>query len=569
MADKGYRAGRGPQVKTATHFTRTLLLTFLCFLGVLALLEHTGLAQTPTPTETATATGTVTATRTPTVANPTPTLTAAPTNTPGGPTNTPGGPTNTPSGPTNTPSGPTNTPSGPTNTPSGPTNTPSGPTNTPSGPTNTPSGPTNTPSGPTNTPGGPTNTPGGPTNTPGGPTNTPGGPTSTPSGPTNTPSGPTNTPGGPTNTPGGPTNTPGGPTNTPGGPTNTPSGPTNTPSGATNTPSGGGTPTPTPTGVQINLANGVNVVAGKAPVPVTLISDGETVGGMQNDIIFDNTMLTLTAGDCVINPAIGTAPDGCNQDPVVGPCKTLSKTLHACGATPQPAGCPAGAGTNISVFRGIVAATAVPNTNPIPDGTLYTCTFTVVGATPITLTNSNIVASSPTGTRLTDVSGSNGSIGGGVVPTTPTGPTNTPGGATATPTGPTHTPGGPTNTPGGPTTTPTGPTHTPGGPTNTPGGATRTATATGTVVVTPGKTTLATAITATQTTIPVTNLSGFPSSGTVQIDNEQITYNGTTTLLGGPGGTLNNAVRGANGTTAASHAAGATVTLISSPPAFL
>ena len=320
--------------------------------------------------------------------------------------------------------------------------------------------------------------------------------------------------------------------------------------------------TPALAAVQINVGSAAVGTDGKATIPVTLSSGGESVGGMQNDIIFDNTQLTLSAGDCRINADIGTVPDGCNQDPVVGPCKTLSKTLHACGATPQPAGCPAGAGTNISVFRGIVAATAVPNTNPIPDGTLYTCTFTVVGATPITLTNSNIVASSPTGTRLTDVSGSNGSIGGGVVPTTPTGPTNTP-------SGPTHTPSGPTNTPGGPTATPTGPTKTPSGPTNTPGGATRTATATGTVVVTPGRTTLATAITASQMTIPVTNLSGFPNSGTVLIDSEAITYNGTTTLLGGPGGTLNNAVRGANGTTAATHAAGATVTLISSPPLFL
>src|SRR5262249_49385267 len=161
----------------------------------------------------------------------------------------------------------------------------------------------------------------------------------------------------------------------------------------------------------------------KATIPVTLASGGESVGGMQNDILFDNTQLTLSAGDCRINADIGTVPDGCNQDPVVGPCKTLSKTLKQCGTNPQPAACPANAPTTMSLSRAIVAAPAVPNTNPIPDGVLYTCVFSMAtGATlPATLTNMNIVASSPTGTRLTDVSGSNGSVTGGG-----TGPTNTP-----------------------------------------------------------------------------------------------------------------------------------------------
>ena len=46
----------------------------------------------------------------------------------------------------------------------------------------------------------------------------------------------------------------------------------------------------------------------------------------------------------------------------------------------------------------------------------------------------------------------------------------------------------------------------------------------------------------------------FPSSGTVLIDNELITYTGNS------GGTLTGLTRGASGTTAASHSSGDTVT---------
>jgi cysteine-rich repeat protein len=151
--------------------------------------------------------------------------------------------------------------------------------------------------------------------------------------------------------------------------------------------------------------------AGRVDIDVTLRTGGFSVGGLQNDIIFDNTQVSLAVGDCRINPAISSTQASCKEDPVVGPCKNLSKTLKQCGTSPQPPGCPTTAGSNLSVFRGIVAASAVPNTNSIPDGSvLYTCTFSVVGALPATLTNSNVVASEPDGTRLTDVTGSNGAI---------------------------------------------------------------------------------------------------------------------------------------------------------------
>src|SRR5690606_7329343 len=107
---------------------------------------------------------------------------------------------------------------------------------------------------------------------------------------------------------------------------------------------------------------------------------------------------------------------GCEEDPVVGPCKTLSRNLASCGATPTPPGCE-GQPANISRFRGIIAATAVPNNNETPDGSvLYTCDFTVVGEVPAELVNSNVVASDPTGTRL-ESAAANGSIGGDGGPT--------------------------------------------------------------------------------------------------------------------------------------------------------
>ena len=74
-------------------------------------------------------------------------------------------------------------------------------------------------------------------------------------------------------------------------------------------------------------------------------------------------------------------------------------------------------------------------------------------------------------------------------------------------------------------------------------------------------TTLATALTDTTGTVVVlTDSSAFPSSGTIQIDNEFISYtnNNTTT------NTLSGGARGVNGTTAATHSAGVAITNITS-----
>jgi len=70
-----------------------------------------------------------------------------------------------------------------------------------------------------------------------------------------------------------------------------------------------------------------------------------------------------------------------------------------------------------------------------------------------------------------------------------------------------------------------------------------------------GSTTLGSAITASQTTIPAASASGFPASGTyrVRIDDEDMT------VTGGQGTTTWTVTRGVNGTTAAAHVSGQTV----------
>ena len=83
----------------------------------------------------------------------------------------------------------------------------------------------------------------------------------------------------------------------------------------------------------------------------------------------------------------------------------------------------------------------------------------------------------------------------------------------------------------------------------------------GGTVLGPATTTLATALTnTTGVVIVLTDSSAFPSSGTIQIDNEFISYtnNNTTT------NTLSGGARGVNGTTKATHSAGVAITNITS-----
>jgi len=170
--------------------------------------------------------------------------------------------------------------------------------------------------------------------------------------------------------------------------------------------------------VSVDVATAQPDAQGKVIVDIVVDSRGESVGGFQNDIVFDHTVVRLdSAADCRIDTAIGTLPLGdgngvttCTDDPAVGPCKTLSSSLFTCEGDPPPDGCPAEA-PNYSRFRAIVAALEVPNINAIPDGVAYTCTFTVVNANllPVRLFNAEIVVSDPVGRRL-DSGGTDGGV---------------------------------------------------------------------------------------------------------------------------------------------------------------
>jgi hypothetical protein len=70
---------------------------------------------------------------------------------------------------------------------------------------------------------------------------------------------------------------------------------------------------------------------------------------------------------------------------------------------------------------------------------------------------------------------------------------------------------------------------------------------------------LASSISAVDTMITVTDAAPLPTSGTIAIDQEQVTYTGKL------GNTLTGAIRGANGTAAVAHAAGAAVSFVAPP----
>lgn len=80
----------------------------------------------------------------------------------------------------------------------------------------------------------------------------------------------------------------------------------------------------------------------------------------------------------------------------------------------------------------------------------------------------------------------------------------------------------------------------------------------GGVVSGPATTTLNEDLDTSETAIDLVNAASFTTSGTIVIDTESITYSGKST------NTLTGCVRGANGTTAATHLTGATVTQVTS-----
>src|SRR5262245_24942909 len=92
--------------------------------------------------------------------------------------------------------------------------------------------------------------------------------------------------------------------------------------------------------VEIDIAEVIAGVASSVTVEVRLDSKGASVGGTQNDLLFDTRVVRLASvTGCRIHPEIGTNRPGCDADPIVGPCKTLSRNLVNCSNSPTAPGC--------------------------------------------------------------------------------------------------------------------------------------------------------------------------------------------------------------------------------------
>src|SRR5262245_50123331 len=63
----------------------------------------------------------------------------------------------------------------------------------------------------------------------------------------------------------------------------------------------GGVSTPT-----VDLGSGSGFPGDQVAISVTLTANGNMVAATSNDIGFDNTKLSITPADCVINPLIGS-----------------------------------------------------------------------------------------------------------------------------------------------------------------------------------------------------------------------------------------------------------------------
>jgi MYXO-CTERM domain-containing protein len=133
----------------------------------------------------------------------------------------------------------------------------------------------------------------------------------------------------------------------------------------------------------IDCGSAIGIPGGTATVEVRLTAgEGEAVDGLQNDLRFDDSLLSITPSDCRINPEIG-------------PGSQIDKSL----ATSVLAGPP--------TLRNIVIAT--DNHNPIPDGLLYRCSFSVAAGAPpgaIELENTKLIASDADGNTF-PVTGTN------------------------------------------------------------------------------------------------------------------------------------------------------------------
>lgn len=153
----------------------------------------------------------------------------------------------------------------------------------------------------------------------------------------------------------------------------------------TDTPTTTGTPTMSPTSTNtptpaVDLGTGVGRPGGVACVPATLLAAGASIAGTSNIISFDPTQLDIRT--CDINPAIGSNT-------------AANKQLVRIVLDPDLDEIDVGSSTNL-----------------IPDGLLYTCTFTVApAAAPGTLTLTNGPgATNPSGNPIAIMGGSPGAV---------------------------------------------------------------------------------------------------------------------------------------------------------------
>lgn len=169
---------------------------------------------------------------------------------------------------------------------------------------------------------------------------------------------------------------------------------------------------PSIAGAEVQLVIGTVGVREPNQAVVEVTVTGQSVGGTQNDILFDRSIVDLpSVTRCRIAPAISAAHPDCDEEMPLLPCKTMVRDLVDCGATPSAPGC-SGQSAQTGRFRAVVAAIAAPNNNTIRSGSVvYTCVFDVVDRSrlPAVLSNANIVISDPYGRRL-EASGRNGAI---------------------------------------------------------------------------------------------------------------------------------------------------------------
>jgi len=150
------------------------------------------------------------------------------------------------------------------------------------------------------------------------------------------------------------------------------------------------------------IASAHPVSDGRVTIDVTLETGGESIAGMQNDLVFDRFALRLPSREaCVINPAIGAAAPDCAAEGSVAPCKTLTNWGQwACYDAFSPLACPDPDLDPRSRLRLILFA--ITNVLPIPDGLLYSCTFDVLDPTrlPAAVTMTTAIVSDPRGRRI-------------------------------------------------------------------------------------------------------------------------------------------------------------------------